>query len=597
MWLLLLCFSVVPLAGAAEVISGTDDYRLKLRYALADPQQNLLPGLQAETVDLRAVPEQANFGFSPAAHWFAGRLTNVDHPQSDWILMLEYPLLDHVDVYVDLDAATPLHLTSGDRESFSRRLRDHRFFSFPVRLEAGQSLRFALRVESDSSIQVPVRLMTADHLADDNFRSQFGMGLLYGTFAALILYNLLLFMSLGDRTFLYYVLYATSFGLLQFSLNGLSFQFLWPDDPTVANLSVVLLLPLAQIAMLQFCRSFLSLRTSAPTLDHMALALMLLLSIVSFAAFVLPYALVIRAGTFFVFLSASLVIVGGVRAWSQGFESARYFVLAWALLILGMIAYAMVSFGVLPKSFLTTYGMQIGTALEMILLSFALAHRIRLLQEQNRRIEADARTEMEARVDERTAALNDALTRLETANRVLEESSQRDGLTGVHNRRFLDLSLTRMWADAIDSGRPLALIVLDLDRFKEVNDQRGHLAGDDALRQVASTLVEALKDQDCVLARFGGEEFFVLLPRLAGGDLEPLCQTLRSAIEALSISSEDQTFRVTASVGGATMRAGQGKTYRDLVRRADKAMYEAKRRGRNQVVIAGAESAVPASEP
>ncbi len=237
--------------------------------------------------------------------------------------------------------------------------------------------------------------------------------------------------------------------------------------------------------------------------------------------------------------------------------------------------------------FITTYGMQIGSAAEMVLLSFALAFRIRLLQEENQRMEAEARSEMELRVAERTTELNDALTSLETANRVLEESSQRDGLTGVYNRRYLDLSLTRLWAQAIDKGRPLGLIVLDLDHFKRVNDQRGHMAGDDCLKKVAMAMEQTLADDPCVLARFGGEEFFVLLPEIEGSRIGVLAERLREQIENLQVISEDQTFGVTASIGASSLKAGDGRTYRDLMRSADKAMYEAKRQGRNRVVLGG----------
>ena len=314
---------------------------------------------------------------------------------------------------------------------------------------------------------------------------------------------------------------------------------------------------------------------------------MVLLALIAMAAFVVRYQYLVQIATAMVFVSAGVVLTSGIRAWTQGYRPARYFLLAWGLLLVGMLAYAGVSFGFMPRTFITTYGMQIGSAAEMVLLSFALAYRFRLLQEENQRMEADARTEMELRVGERTAELNDALTRLETANRVLEQSSQRDGLTGVYNRRHLDLSLTRLWAEAIDHGRPLTLIVVDRDKFKQVNDQRGHMAGDDCLRQVARVMEELLEDHRCVLARFGGEEFFVLLPEIAAEDIWPLAEKLRQRIERLKIVSEDQAFGVTASIGVASLRAGEGRTYRDLVRIADKAMYEAKKRGRNQVAAAG----------
>ncbi|MFK7956274.1 MAG: 7TM diverse intracellular signaling domain-containing protein [Lysobacterales bacterium] len=578
-------------SAAAEVTleAGKSDYLLSesLQYVAVDTNLNRNDVLALPATQFRAIPSSNTFGFSAKAHWVTGEILNSSHPDSQWVLMLESALLDYLDLYVEDSSGTVIRSVSGDREPFSRRYVNHRYFSFPITIEPGQRVHIALRVSSESTIQIPIRLMTLTTLADRNYLGQWGLGLLYGVLLALVAYNFLLYLSLRDPTFLYYVIYVTAFALLQLCLNGLSFQFFWPEDPTVANRALLLILPLAQLAMLQFCRSFLSLKNSAPQLDRLCLMLMAVLALTAATAFVASYSSVVRLATAMVFMSALVVFASAVSAWRRGFKPARFFLIAWVLVILGMLAYAGVSFGLFPKVFITTYGMQIGSAAEMVLLSFALAYRMRLLQQENQRIEFEARTQMEQRVAERTGELNDALTRLEIANRVLEESSQRDGLTGVYNRRHLDLSLTKLWAQAIDQGRPLGLIVLDLDNFKQVNDQRGHMAGDDCLRQVAEVMEQTLVEHRSVLARFGGEEFFVLLPETDGEDILALAQRLRERIEQRVIVSEDQSFKVTVSIGAASLTAGQGRTYRDLVRAADKAMYEAKNQGRNRVVGGG----------
>ncbi len=578
-------------SASAEVNleAGEGDYFLSrsLQYVAVDVSLTRDDVLALPATEFQSLPSSNTFGFSPDAHWLTGEIFNNTHPDSQWVLMLESSLLDYVDLYVENEEGQVLRHRSGDREPFSRRYLNHRFFSFPVTIEPGQRVKIALRIASESTLQVPIRLMTPTAVADRNYKGQWGLGLLYGVLLALVTYNLLLFLSLRDLTYLYYVIYVVAFMSLQLCLNGLSFQFFWPQDPTVANRALLLALPLAQMAMLQFCRSFLSLKQSAPRLDALCLALMAVMALTAVTAFFVSYGAVVRIATAFVFLSAIVVFASAIVAFRRGYKPARYFLIAWTLVILGMLAYAGVSFGLLPKVFLTTYGMQIGSATEMVLLSFALAYRMRVVLEENQRIEFEARTQMEQRVTERTGELNDALTRLEIANKVLEESSQRDGLTGVYNRRHLDLSLTKLWAEAIDKGRSLGLIVLDLDRFKQVNDQRGHMAGDDCLRQVAEVMVAALADYQNVLARFGGEEFFVLLPEIDSTDILALAESLREEIEHMEVVSEDQSFSVTASIGVASLLPGQGRTYRDLVRAADKAMYEAKNLGRNRVVAGG----------
>ncbi len=593
-WLLGSLLFADATAATVELTSGSDDYSLSRGLMVAvDPGDRLsLADLMGGRAGLRSVERDSmTFGFDPATYWFKGEIANRDHPESRWVLLIEYTLLDQVDLYLIDAAGNPSRRASGDLQPFSSRDLDHRFFNFVLELPPGAAATtFYLRVKSKSSLQVPLRLMTPGALAQSNYRAQIGFGILYGIFLALISYNLILFVSIRDWSFLYYVLYVAAFVLIQMTLNGFAFQYLWPDRPQWANTAVVFLLPVGMLAMFQFCRSFLNLPTQAPRDNRIFLVLMAVCALLAALSFVVDYRALILTESALVFIAAAMIVVSGVRSWLAGYRPARYFLLAWALLIAGMIAYTSVSFGLLPKVFLTEFGIQIGAAAEMILLSFALADRLSLVQERARALTEQTQTTLEFRVEERTRELNEALKRLELANKILRQSSQRDGLTGVYNRRYLDEALKSSWAKAIETGQPLALIVLDLDHFKEVNDRRGHLAGDDCLRAVATALTDVLESFDCVLARFGGEEFFVVLPGLSAEQAGELAERLRETVAALEVVSEDQTFRVTASFGAAAISPGGGRTDRDLIRNVDQAMYEAKKQGRNRVVVASLSS-------
>jgi diguanylate cyclase (GGDEF)-like protein len=165
---------------------------------------------------------------------------------------------------------------------------------------------------------------------------------------------------------------------------------------------------------------------------------------------------------------------------------------------------------------------------------------------------------------------------LEEANERLQRLSMIDALTGVDNRRRFDEALDREWRRSSRSGSPLSLLMIDVDRFKEYNDTRGHQAGDECLRAVAVVLRECLSRAADVVARYGGEEFAVLLPDsdLAGA---------RCVAERLRARVEERT-PVTISAGVATMAAAQAIWPTALVSAADDALYEAKRQGRNRVV-------------
>jgi diguanylate cyclase (GGDEF)-like protein len=528
--------------------------------------------------------ESLTFGFSDATYWFRGRLQNAGHSESRWVMSIAYALLDDVDFYLVDDGGGYQIIHTGDRSPFTTRSLSHRHFNFELDLPDGEAINFLLRVRSESSVQVPLELRALPAFGEDEFTAQLGLGLLYGILLALSLYNLILFLSVRDITYLYYVLYVVSFGFLQMSLNGISFQYFWPDEPGWANIVLLLLMSAAMISMLQFCRSFLSLSQHAKRLDQVFIAISVAAGLMALAAFVVPYGILIRIQTATVILATPAIFAAGIVALRDGYQPARYFLIAWTVLLVGIVAFAMVSFGLLPKVFVTEYGLQIGSSAEMILLSFALAYRINVLTEENERMSLETRGLLEERVAERTRELKGALRQLEDANQSLRETSERDGLTGVFNRRFLEDALREQWAKAVDRETSVALIVLDLDHFKQINDRRGHLAGDDCLKAVARVLSDSLAHESAILARYGGEEFFIVLPNWELNDAKTTAEGLRQAIGGLEIESEDQQFSVTASFGVACMRPGAGVNYRDLIRLADQAMYEAKRRGRNRVV-------------
>lgn len=181
---------------------------------------------------------------------------------------------------------------------------------------------------------------------------------------------------------------------------------------------------------------------------------------------------------------------------------------------------------------------------------------------------------LEQRVAERTEALEQANARL-SAMTVL------DALTGVNNRRAFDLALAREWARGMESRRPLAALMVDVDHFKRFNDTHGHLEGDRVLIELGVVLGEGLQPPREMLARYGGEEFVLLLPGLGLEQAVQRAERLRRGVERSPLG-------VTVSIGVAVLVPEAGEDPARLIREADMALYEAKRRGRNRVVQAGA---------
>jgi diguanylate cyclase (GGDEF)-like protein len=165
----------------------------------------------------------------------------------------------------------------------------------------------------------------------------------------------------------------------------------------------------------------------------------------------------------------------------------------------------------------------------------------------------------------------------------LEDRVNRDPLTGIANRAFLDRALCALFARAIEACGVFSVAFVDLDCFKSINDLHGHLVGDAVLTAVAATLQATLRPSD-VLGRYGGEEFLVLLPGANAAGAAVVAERLRAQLEAVDVEAHHEAIRVTASFGIAT-QAGRAPfdSATGLLRAADAAMYEAKQRGRNRV--------------
>jgi len=160
-----------------------------------------------------------------------------------------------------------------------------------------------------------------------------------------------------------------------------------------------------------------------------------------------------------------------------------------------------------------------------------------------------------------------------------------DGLTGVYNRRFFDQALQQRLASCKRHACSLALLIIDIDHFKLFNDRYGHLAGDDALRQVAQTLSACCQRPDDLFARYGGEEFVAILPNTNADGAQKVAQAMLEKVRALAITQPDSASGVvTVSIGIALATAASGYDI-DITERADKQLYATKQNGRNRYRI------------
>jgi len=533
-----------------------------------------------------------NFGYSASAYWLRFTVAAASGAAGPWLLEIGFPMLNHVDVYLP---DTGRHWAMGSKLPFAdAHPIPHRNFVVPLDVTAGQPQAVYLRVASEGSLTVPLELWRPDAFAEHNQDSYFLLALYYGMLLALALYNLLLYLSLRDRNHLVYVAFAASMAVGQLSLNGFGNQFLWPNFPNWGSAVFSSGFAAAGLFGALFTRSFLDTRRHTPRLDRVIRLLTASFAVAMLGPLLLPYRwcaiLTSLTGASF----ALVAEITGLVSLRRRQPGARYFLLAWTLLLLGVGMMALRNLAWLPTNALTASGMQIGSALEMLLLSFALADRIQTARREKDIAQAEAlaskeamldalrhsEQQLELRVSARTRELAKINARLVASENKLSHMAHHDALTGLANRLLLHQRLASALLRAQQDGQRIAVLVVDLDGFKPVNDSYGHEAGDRLLVAVAHALSGAVRAGDTV-ARLGGDEFVVVLDPLPEHTVladmaERLIDAVRQANATLNPPS-----RVGASIGVAIFPE-HGDNLDSLLRQADQAMYCAKRDGRGR---------------
>ena len=528
--------------------------------------------------------DSATFGFSPHTYWLHAQIENTAASNDRWLLVLAYPLLDYVSVYVRPNGSSSYEsYSSGDRVPFSSRAIAYRHPNFWLHIEQGKKIDVLVRVQSESSIQVPLKLYSPSAFAEIERDAQFGLGIYYGILLALFLYNFVLWIAMRDPSHLWYTFHVGAFGALIFSLNGLGFEYFWPKSPAIANFMIPFMVCLAQLAMLQFTREFLNLKFYWLLGDRLGKAMIAFFTLAIALTPILSYQTIIFWATLAAFPTVILILVQAAVANRRGYAPSKFFLAAWAALLIGDSLYASVSFGLLPKTFFTEYGVQIGSALEMILLSFALAHRYAPTRNENEAMVRNSRERLESLIGERTSELRGALEQLAEANARLTYANQRDSLTGLYNRRYFRSTFNELVLQAKLERKSLGIVMLDLDHFKQINDRYGHLAGDQCLKEISDRLQNSVSWGTSVIARLGGEEFGILLPDISGRQLESLANVICDSIAEQPVVHAGKPITVTTSVGYWLISKDDPEPPEEALRRADLALYGAKAAGRNCV--------------
>ncbi|WP_433898559.1 7TM diverse intracellular signaling domain-containing protein [Pseudomonas sp. PSE1(2024)] len=403
-YLLMLLFCLPLLASAVEFDEFTQSLPLGQSLQVFED-----PSGQASIADVRAQAAAGNFkphdkatlnaGYSRSAFWLKidlhYRPTNPS-AQRSWLLELAYPPLDHLDLYLP-DAAGDYRLVrqTGDALPFaSREIRQNNYL-FDLAVKPDQQRTVYLRLSSEGSIQAPVTLWSSTAYLEDQPVRLYVLGIIYGVLLGMLVYNLFIYLSVRDTSYLYYIFYIASFGLYQLSVNGAAVEYFWPDNPWWANAATPFFIGCAGLFGSQFARSFLQTKNHSRWLDRLLMALIAFGAVVIGLSLMTSYGLALRLATTLALTFTVVIFAAGILAWWRGLRVARYFIIAWSAFLIGGIVNTMMVLGLLPNVFLTMYASQIGSAIEVALLSLALADRINAMREQQAQTLFDAGQKLE----------------------------------------------------------------------------------------------------------------------------------------------------------------------------------------------------------
>lgn len=513
---LLLC----ALSASAEelVIQGeSEQYTLNHRMEyLFDGDKTLEEVVRQGQWQQKSDDGVLNLGFTDRPVWLKISLYIPAPLSQPWYLVIPYPLLEEVDLAILRDnTLPPIYRTSRAETERQRDQAQSYQVALPLPRDLSGHVTLILRAKSASSLQVPVELRKQDSLLNQFSSESLYWGIYLGILAAMATYNLFLFLSIRDSAYGYYVLYIGSISLLMLCISGVGSAWIWNGEPLLTRYALPISTALVCLCALMFARSFLKWQDISYRWEislNVAAGL-------SAALIVFTWMDPIH-GALFAGLLGTLVVIllisVGLAALKANVASARYFVLAWTAFAAGASLYLMSVFSLLSVNLLTNHAMQAGSAAEVLLLSFALAHRIK---------------------DERARKLA-ALRKQQLAERQVRdleiqslEQAMHDSTTKLPNTSLLNQQLQAM----ISRGDRVAIALVHYPQITEIASTMGHNLAEEMFRQLMKKLNHTLTTLDGAICLEAKQPAYIAIPEFGSAAflIEPgaLKDKLRSFVE------------------------------------------------------------------
>jgi len=385
-----------------------------------------------------------NLGISNSTFWLQFSVSNNTNTNA-LVLVLEQPMIDEAEVFIQNSNGTFDRVLISKNTSFFNRLYPYVDYIFNLNIAQHESKTVYVKVKSAAQMVVPMEVSTVENAVSMSERKELLFGLYAGIILVMALYNLFVYFTVKDKSYILYVIYILMIGLTQTTLPGFTFKYLWPNSLWFAAQSINLFSCLVGIAALEFIKEFLKTKEFFPRLNrcfYLFNGLFIVSIILSLAgnrtgSFKLMQADTGLASLFALFIS--------YKIYKTNYRPAKFFLLSWSILLFGAIIFVLKDYGILPYNTVTTYTIQMSSVAEIVLLSFALGDKINIFRrekeesqaqalialQENERIVREQNVILEVKVQERTselkvanADLNQAMIELKDAETQLVESEK-----------------------------------------------------------------------------------------------------------------------------------------------------------------------------
>lgn len=371
-----------------------------------------------------------SFGISNSNMWFKVAVkNNIPDIQQHWILELAYPHYDSISFYAQDQSGLWQEQLTGDRTPFNTRPIPNKHFAFPITLNDTTTHTYYFHIGGEGSRQFPLFIQSESkfYAVQEEISMIYG-GIFFGIIIIMLLYNLFIYFSLKDRVYLYYVLANTFILLFYLGYSGYGFQYLWGAYPSVNAKIIPLGVTLAGSMTIVFVRNFLEAKKYSPLINTLFMAMLLAYFIEFLCLFFFNYEIILKGASLLAMLSSVLILFSSASIWIKGNKSARFIVFAFSFYLIGILLLNLNIGGILNRNFFVAHSMEVGTAIEITLLSLALSDKYSRLRKEKEEAQAEliemqrvTNEELEQRIQRRTQTINQQKLELQESNKVKDK--------------------------------------------------------------------------------------------------------------------------------------------------------------------------------